>query len=73
MVRYVLINGEFEKIRPLLPLILCNTTAAREHVAEIEQKIRVVKERGRGTMATLPFLHVPRRMKIELIYFCVFG
>ena len=49
-----------------------NTTTAKEHVAEIERKIRVVKQRTRGTAATLPFKHVPRRVKIELVYFIVF-
>ena len=32
----------------------------------------MVKERTRGTMATLPFKYVPRRMKIKLVYFEVF-
>ena len=31
-----------------------------------------MKERSRGTAATLPFNHVPRRVKIELVYFIVF-
>ena len=35
-----------------------NTTAAREHVPEIERQIRVVKERGRSIYNTLPFAHV---------------
>ena len=52
--------------------MICNTTAASEHVTDVERKIWVVKERTRGTMATLPFKHVPRRMKIELVYFGVF-
>ena len=72
MVRTVLMDGEFEKIRPLMPNVVCNTAAAKEHVTDIERKIRVVKERARGTMAVLPFSHLPRRIKIELIYFCIF-
>ncbi len=27
-------DGEFEKIKPLLPTLECNTTAAKEHVSE---------------------------------------
>jgi hypothetical protein len=47
----------------------CNTTAAKEHVSEAERMIRTIKERTRGLLATLPFKHIPRRMKIEFIYF----
>ena len=65
-------NGEFEKIKPLLPNVVCNTTAAKEHVAEIERNIRVVKERATGTAVTLPFMYLPKCIKIELIYFVVF-
>ena len=43
--------------------------SAKGHVAEDERKIRVVKERNRGVVNTLPFTHIPRRMKIEFIYF----
>ena len=56
-------------MKELLPTTVCNTTAAKEHVAESERKIRVVKERNRGVVKTLPFTYIPRRMKIEFIYF----
>ena len=55
----------------LLPSVAINTTAAREHVGEIEQKVRVIKERARGTINTLPYLQLPRLMIIELMHFCV--
>ena len=42
-VRYIMMDGEFEKVKELLPTIVRNTTAAKEHVAESERKIRVVK------------------------------
>ena len=32
-VRYVMMDGEFEKVKELLPTVLCKTTAAKEHVA----------------------------------------
>ncbi|KAL7531043.1 hypothetical protein ACHAXR_006172, partial [Thalassiosira sp. AJA248-18] len=70
-VRYVLMDGEFEKIKAELPEIVCNTTAAKEHVSEAERMIRVAKERNRGLVNTLPFTHIPKRMKIEFIYFTV--
>ena len=54
-----------------MPSVECNTTAAKEHVSEAEWTIRSLKERVRGLVATLPFEQLPRRMKIEFIYFMV--
>ncbi len=70
-VRTILMDGEFEKIKPLLPTLECNTTAAKEHVSKAERTIQTLKERTRGLLATLPFSHVPKRMKIEFVYFIV--
>ena len=58
-VRYIMMDGEFEKVKELLLTIACNTTATKEHVAEAERKIRVVKERNRGVVNTLPFTYIP--------------
>ena len=69
-VRYIMMYREFEKVKELIPTIVCNTTAAKEHVAEAEINIRVVKERNRGVVNTLPFTYIPRRMKIEFFFFC---
>ena len=41
VVRYILMDGEFEKIKPLLPNVVCNTTAAKEHVAKRERGERL--------------------------------
>ena len=32
-------DGEFEKIKDLVPRLECNTTAAKEHVSEAERRI----------------------------------
>ncbi len=62
---------EFEKLKPMLPEIaLLNTTAAREHKEMVERKIRVLKERARGTFNTLPYPKLPKMMVIELMHFC---
>ena len=45
--------------------------AAKEHVLEVECKIRLIKEQGRGIIHTLPFKKMPRIMLIELIYHVV--
>ncbi len=62
-------DGEFEKLKPLMPSIECSTTAAKEHVSEAEQTIRTLKERMRGLLAMLPFTHIPKQMKIKFVYF----
>ena len=54
-----------------MPIIAINTMAMKEHVDEIERKIRLIKERGRGILNTLPFKKMPRLMLIELVYHVV--
>jgi hypothetical protein len=70
-VRYILMDGEFEMVKGLMPTVECNTTAAKEHVSKAECSIRMVKERMQGIVMMLPFTHIPRRMKIEFVYFTV--
>ncbi len=70
-VRTILMDGEFEKLKPILPNVECNTTAAKDHVSKAEQMIQMVKECTRGLLAMLPFLNILRCMKIEFIYFMV--
>jgi hypothetical protein len=43
-VRSILMDGEFEKVKGLMPTVECNTTTAKEHVSKAEQSIRTVKE-----------------------------
>jgi hypothetical protein len=66
-----MMDVEFEKLRTLLPHVALNITAAREHVGKIERKIRVIKERARGTFNTLPYKKLPKIMVVELLHFCV--
>jgi len=70
-VRTILMDGEFEKLKPIMPSVECNTTAAKEHVSEAEHTIRMLKEHTRGLLATLPFDNMSRRIKIEFVYFMV--
>jgi hypothetical protein len=73
IVRTILMDGEFEKIKPLLPTVECNTTAAKEHVSKAERTIRTLKEQKRGLLATLPLSNMPRRMKISLFILLCYG
>jgi hypothetical protein len=68
----VLMDNEFEKLRNPVPILAINTTAAKEHVPEVEErKIRLIKEQGRGILNTLLFKKMPWLMLIELIYHVV--
>jgi hypothetical protein len=71
MVQTAMMDMKFEKLETLLPHVALNTTAAHEHVGEIERKIRVIKERARGTFNTLPYKKLPKMMVIELLHFYV--
>ncbi len=55
VIQTTLMDIEFEKLKPMLPEIALNATAAREHEGMVEWKIRVLKERARGTFNTLPY------------------
>ena len=70
-IRTILMDGEFEKIKDLVPRLECNTSAVKEHMSEAEQGIRTIKERVRGLITMLPFEHILGQMKIEFIYFCI--
>ncbi len=67
----VLMDNEFEKLHNLLPVLAVNTTAAKEHVPEVERRIRLIKKCGRGILNTLLFKKMPQIMLIELIYHVV--
>jgi hypothetical protein len=67
-----LTDREFECLRANLPELNLNTTAAREHVPDVERQIRVLKERSRAIGSTLPFKVIPGRIIIELVYYAAF-
>jgi hypothetical protein len=71
IVQTSMMDMEFEKLKDLLPNIALNTTATQEHVGEIERKIRVIKERVRGTIGTLLYKMLPKLVIIELLHFCM--
>jgi hypothetical protein len=70
-VRSILMDGEFEKVKGLMPRVECNTTTAKEHVSEAERSMRTVKERTRGIATILPFTHILLCIKIKFVYFTV--
>jgi hypothetical protein len=66
-----MMDMEFKKLKTLMPHVALNATAVQEHVGEIEWQIRVIKERARVTLNTLPYKKLPKLMVIELLHFCV--
>ena len=69
-VHTILMDNEFNKIRDYVDATL-NTPAASEHIGEIERRIRVIKERCRGIISTLPYAKIPRIMLIYLLHHVV--
>ena len=68
-VHFVLSDNEFKGLRAdILRLkIYLNCAAANEHVPEIERAIRVIKERVRASISSLPFCILPKRFKKEMV------
>ena len=46
-----------------------NLASANEHVPEIERKIRVIKERVRAIIYSIPFNSLPARMLVHAVLF----
>ena len=65
----IFMDMEFDSTK--FELVEMNTTAAREHVGEIERHIRTVKERARCIVSDLPFQFLHRQIVIRMIYFVV--
>ena len=66
-----LTDMEFEKVREKLEIVEVNTTAAREHVPDIEHQIRLIKEHFTCTTSDFPFNPIPRLVIIHIVYTCV--
>ena len=63
---------EFKKVIPEMPQVNINTTAASNHVIEIEQILRFIEERCRAILSTLPLKKLPNIMTINLVHFSFF-
>ena len=54
-------------MKELVGLLEVNTAAAREHVAEIERRIRVVKKRTRCDTSLFPFPLIPQLVIVHIV------
>ena len=71
MVHTILMDNEFEKVKDCIQLAHPNTLAAKEHIREIERRIRVIKERCRGIICTLLYTRIPQIMLTHLLHHVV--
>eukprot|EP00956_Cyclotella_meneghiniana_P009213 scaffold12647_cov40-Cyclotella_meneghiniana.AAC.2 len=55
LVKMCLMDMEFKKLEDGTTEVMINTTAAREHVTDIERYIRSIKDRCRSVMSELPY------------------
>jgi hypothetical protein len=72
-IRMVYGDGDFEPMRAMIEGLPGNpkldVTAASEHVATVERKIRVVKERSRALRHSLPYDRIPPIMTVHMVLF----
>ncbi len=66
-------DGEFAPLEVWMATVFgvpkLNLASANEHVPEIERKIRVIKERVRAVIYSIPFNSLPARMLVHAILF----
>ena len=71
VIRLFLMDMEFEKIKDNVGLAEVNTTAARDHMGEIERHIHLVKERSRcstSDMLNCGIVCLTKQIVIHLVY-----
>jgi len=51
--------------------ICVNVASKNKHVPEVDRQIRVIKERARGVVQTLPFSNMPKKMFVAMINYVV--
>ena len=77
VVHNVLMDGEFEKVKPEVELIDMNISAAREHVGKIEIYHHALKERCRCVLSDMrpvgcnAYQSLHKQIVIRLVYFCI--
>ena len=66
----IFVDAEFEPLRP--DVLFLNMSDADDHQPDIEQAIRIVKDRIHSTYRMLPFKYIPHLMVIHLVRNSVF-
>ena len=58
-VQKILMDIEIEKICDHVPMLDVNTPVASKHVGDMKRRVRLIKERARGIICTLPYPRLP--------------
>ena len=68
----MLMDMQFNPIRDAIMKrgVTLNPTSAKEHVADIERFIRVIKERARAMRSSMPYKKIPKRLIQAIIAHC---
>ena len=69
MMAYTPTLGAMLEIKDDMGLVNVNTTATREHGAEIERGICLLKERSRCVVKSIPFQYLHEQIVIQLVCF----
>ncbi len=67
-VHMILVDNEFQALREDVENmgIQVNIVTKEEHLPEVERQNRVLKERARAMIQTLPFHNIPKKMKVTM-------
>ena len=73
----VLMDREFEKIKPEISMVNISISATREHVGEIERFRQTLKERCCSVLLEMKpvgngaYMYLHKQIMIRLVYFCI--
>jgi hypothetical protein len=70
----ILVDNEFQALKEEIEEVgvTVNVVAKDEHVPEVERQNRVIKERARAVVQTLPYKKIPKKIRVALIHYVVF-
>jgi hypothetical protein len=71
VVNLIMMDGKFATLESEFDIVEINTTAAREHVGEIERSIQTIKKQGQSFSSVLPYTTLPKQLAIHLVYYVV--
>jgi hypothetical protein len=73
-VHTILADNEFQALRDDIEELGINVhiVTKDEHVPEVERQNRVIKERARATVQTLPYKKLPKKIRVALIQYVIF-
>jgi hypothetical protein len=70
----ILVDNEFQVLKEEIETlgVNINVVSKDEHVPEVERQNRVIKERVRAIVQTMPYQKLPKKMRIALIQYVVY-